>query len=189
MKAVGTENLVVGEKYITSTNHYLGSRLFVFKWNNNFIHPSDPNLCYAKWIYVGSLFHKETFVILELTKMQTDSSNKPGRYARIKTASDPMGWMWLDETETFYQLNDTLQVGKLYTAANQKLPKDCQLMKQVVRAHPANNSHKVSIDCWQDCFVLLGYNNDHRWINVLTSTGHTGWARNNVELKLVDQLT
>ena len=188
MKAVGTENLVVGEKYITSTNHYHGSRLFVFKRNNNFVHPSDPNFCWAKWVYVNKLIHKETFVILELTKMQTDS-NQPGRYARIKTASDGIGWMWLDETETFYQLNDTLQVGKLYTAANRKLPKDCQLMLQVVRAQPINNGHKVSIDCWQDCFVLLGYNNDHRWINVLTSTGHTGWARNNVELKLVDQLT
>jgi hypothetical protein len=155
----------------------------VWKKKGKIVHPNDIDHCWAQPVHTGWLSHRESFELIEQTKMY-DNSSQPGKFVNIRTENDVTGWMWLVEYETLYQPSETLEVGKLYTASNTTLPKNCILMEQIVRAKPVSNAAKISVDCWQNCFVLLGYNSDHHWINVLTGAGYTGWVRNMVELKL-----
>lgn len=184
MKVLEAKNLVLGKTYLTTVNHYNGTILYVWKKNNKLVHPHDPEHCWARMVPHGVLNHKESFEIVEQTKMY-ETRSQQGRYVYIRTESGKTGWMWVDEFEPLYLTDERFELGKLYTATNRTLPKNCIVMQQVVRAKPVNNAEKLTTASWQDWFVLLGYSTDGRWLQVLAGEGHMGWVRNNIEIKPV----
>lgn len=184
MKVLEAKNLVVGKTYLTTVNHYHGTVLYVWKKSNKIVDPSDPAHCWARMVPHGSLKHREPFQILEQTKMYENSSQQ-GRYVNVRTESGKTGWMWVDEFEPLYLTDERFELGKLYTATNRTLPKNCIIMQQVIRARTVNNAEKLATVSWQDWFVLLDYSKDGRWLKVLAGEGHVGWVRNNIEIKPV----
>lgn len=179
MKVVGTKNLKEGKTYFITTNHR-GIRLVHWKKNGKFIHPLDD-----VWVEASSpgyLKPNESFTLIEQTKLLGLS-----KWIKIVTNSGVTGWMSVDEYDTFFLANETLEIGKLYTTIFKSLPRDCIMMQQVIRTKPTSHAQRIAVECWQDCFVLLGYNNDGHWMKVLTGTGNVGWVRNNIEIELVEQ--
>jgi hypothetical protein len=100
MKVVEAKNLVVGETYITTINHYHGTRLMVWKKKGKIVHPNDIDHCWAQPVHTGWLSHRESFELIEQTKMCHNSS-QPGKFVNIRTENDVTGWMWSDEYETW----------------------------------------------------------------------------------------
>lgn len=189
MKVVETKNLEVGKTYLTTINHISPVSIFHWKKNGKLIHPSDPNHVWVNMTSPGNLKPKESFELIEQTNLGNQIN--PGKWLKVVTSGGVTGWMWIDEYATLYKVNETLELGKLYNATYKTtykdLPRDCPMMEQVVRVKPTNNAQRITVKCWHDCFVLLGYNNDGRWMNVLTGTGNIGWVRNNVELEIAER--